>query len=144
MGRNVIYNDGLNKWQRYRLRLKEKNIINGHNKSRTRTREKRKEYNSTPKGRALYLVCGYRASDIKHNRGECTLNADWIINNIFNSQCIYCGETDWKKLGCDRIDNTKAHTEDNVVPCCKHCNDLRQKQPFEEFYKKMKGLTSPS
>lgn len=141
MGRK-IYNDGLTKWQRYRLRLKEKGIINKHN---NRPSSDKKQYRLTYSGRALSLLHGYTKSDIKHNRGECTLTKDWIIDNIFSGQkCVYCGEDDWLKLGCDRIDNSKPHTPDNVVCCCKECNNERQKQVFKEFYRNKKGLTSPS
>lgn len=97
--------------------------------------ERQREYDKTPKGRALNLVSGYRGADLKANRGECTLTSDWILNHIFNSKCVYCGETDWTKLGCDRIDNSKPHTEDNVVCCCGKCNRERNIKPFEEFMK---------
>lgn len=73
------------------------------------------EYRATPIGRAVNLLSGYRQSDKKHNRGECTLTPQWIVDNIFNKPCHYCGESDWHKIGCDRIDNSKPHTEDNVV-----------------------------
>jgi hypothetical protein len=28
-------------------------------------------------------------------------------------------------IGCDRLDNDKGHTKDNVVPCCVSCNTVR-------------------
>lgn len=136
------YNDCLSKWQRYRLRLKEKGIINKHNK---RPSLDKKIYRQTKGGRALTLIHGYKKSDEKYNRGECTLTKEWVIENIFSGQkCYYCGETDWLKLGCDRIDNSKPHTPDNVVCCCKECNNERQKMLFEDFVKIKLGLTSPS
>lgn len=116
------YNDGLTKWQRYRLKQKDK-----------------------PLYRAQTQVRSYRRDDIDNNFGDVIdFDGQWMVENIYSKECIYCGETDWRKLGCDRIDNNKPHTKYNVVCSCKHCNDLRQKQPFDEFYKKMKGLTSPS
>lgn len=136
-----IYDDGLSKWQRYRLRLKEKGVLNKHN---SRPPSDKKKYRQTKGGRALTLIHGYKVSDEKHNRGECTLTKEWVIDNIFSSKCYYCGETDWTKLGCDRIDNDKPHTPDNVVCCCTNCNNERQKMPFEEFKNKKMGLTSPS
>ena len=96
--------------------------------------EQRKQYYQTQMGRALYLVSGYRQDDKKYNRGECTLTTQWIIDNIFSGQkCIFCGKDDWTKLGCDRIDNSKPHTPDNVNPCCGECNTKRGKKEFEEF-----------
>ena len=92
-----------------------------------------KQYNKTPTGRASYLLGDYRWADKNANRGECTLTAKWIIDNIFTQPCHWCGETDWIKLGCDRIDNDKPHTPDNVNPCCEECNIKRGRKTYEEF-----------
>lgn len=90
--------------------------------------------NNHPKERrAINLVCSYKKEDIKYNRGECTLTAQWILDNIFSRSCLYCGETDWHLLGCDRKNNTKPHTPDNVVCCCKDCNNKRQHKDFLTF-----------
>lgn len=90
-------------------------------------------YNSTPLGRAIRLAASYRQKDIEHNRGESTITAKWIVENIFSKPCHYCGKTDWRKLGCDRIDNNKPHTPDNVVPCCAECNLKRGTKEYEDF-----------
>lgn len=92
-----------------------------------------KQYNSTPMGRALNLIGSYKYEDKKHNRGECTLTAKWIIDNIFTQPCHWCNKTDWRKIGCDRIDNDKPHTPDNVNPCCEECNKKRGRKTYEEF-----------
>lgn len=99
----------------------------------------KKEYYSRMIGRAIRLASHYRREDLKHGRGESTLTPEWIVENIFTSKCYYCGETDWTKLGCDRIDNDKPHTPDNVVPCCAECNRKRGTMNFEEFKKIMLG-----
>lgn len=36
--------------------------------------------------------------------------------------------------GVDRVDSTKRHTKDNVVPCCKYCNFGKSNLALEEFY----------
>lgn len=95
-----------------------------------------KQYQHTKIGRANSLVQAYKQIDKRKNRGECTLTSDWIVENIFNSKCVYCGETDWKKLGCDRIDNSLPHTQDNVVCSCWDCNNERKSMSFEEFTQK--------
>ena len=95
--------------------------------------EKQKQYYYTQLGRANNLLKGYKREDKIHNRGECTLTKEWIIENIFTSKCKYCGETDWLKLGCDRIDNEKPHTPDNVIPCCKECNIKRGSKTYKEW-----------
>ena len=110
--------------------------------------EYRAEYRSTPFGRAAYLVGGYRLKDKKYNRGDCTIDAQWIVDNVFSGQvCHYCGETDWKLLGVDRINNSLPHTPENCVPCCWECNLKKQKTPYDEFMRmigKIKSGGSPT
>lgn len=82
-----------------------------------------KDYIKTPMGRALHLLCGYRKQDKKNGFGNVIdFDARWIVENIFSKVCPHCGETDWAKLGCNRLDNSKPHTKDNVEPCCNKCN----------------------
>lgn len=73
--------------------------------------------------RASQLVNAYRQSDKKNDRGDCTLTIDWIIDNIFPKHCVHCGKTGWNIMGCNRLDNDKPHTPDNVEPCCWECNN---------------------
>lgn len=79
-------------------------------------------YNKTPKGRAVYLLNRYKSSDKEHNRGESDLTSQWIVENIFSKPCAHCGISGWEVIGCNRIDNDKPHTKDNVEPCCGKCN----------------------
>ncbi len=97
-----------------------------------------KQYRQTPMGRACYLLNGYRKLDKEAGRGECTLTAQWIIDNIFTQKCHWCPETDWTKIGCDRIDNSLPHTPDNVIPCCAECNTKRGRKTYEEFKKALR------
>lgn len=92
--------------------------------------KKSKKYQSTPIGRARHILTAYNTSDRNANRGEGDLTAEWIVTNIFSQPCVHCGETDWRKLGCNRLDNSKPHTMDNVEPCCRKCN--RQEQAKEQ------------
>lgn len=95
------------------------------------------KYKLTKNGRAHHLAQGYRNLDKKNNRGECTITGKWILENIFTKPCHYCGETDWKKLGCDRIDNDLPHTPENVVPCCYSCNSKKRATEYDVFMKKI-------
>lgn len=97
-----------------------------------------KSYRNTPKGRATCLALDYKNDDIEHNRGEGNITALFILKKIFPKGCYYCGETDFHKLGCDRIDNDKPHTTDNVVCSCWKCNNERRRMSFDEFVKKKK------
>lgn len=99
--------------------------------------KRRKRYYCTKTGRASNCYSRYKQLDKNSNIGECTLTPQWIIDNVFSGQtCHWCGETDWKKLGCDRIDNSKPHTPDNVIPSCWNCNNKRGGASYE-FFKMM-------
>ena len=69
------------------------------------------------------MISSYRHKDKVNNTSICDIDIDWMIENIINKPCYYCG--DIHKIGCDRIDNSKGHTKDNVVPCCFECNCAR-------------------
>ncbi len=75
---------------------------------------------------------------------------------LSQQQCFYCGaqpsnktnayvgmrgaSQEWKNQadfiynGLDRIDSSKLHTEDNIVPCCYDCNSAKMDMAQEEFY----------
>ena len=97
--------------------------------------EHQKEY---PMARANMLLCAYNNSDKKRGRGKGDLTAKWIVDNIFSKHCVHCGESDWRKIGCNRLDNSKPHTKDNVEPCCFKCNASLNKMERDNLgrYKK--------
>lgn len=94
--------------------------------------KKHKEWLNTPKGRASSLLNAYNHKDELYGRGKGDLTSDWIVENIFSKPCAHCGKKGWKIIGCNRLDNTKPHTKDNVEPCCKECNDKLQKKEIEK------------
>lgn len=71
---------------------------------------------------------------------ETNLTPEWIMDNVLNSKCFYCGETNWTKLGCDRIDNTKGHTTDNCICSCGICNVKRNDRYTVEEFKQYRSL----
>ena len=79
-------------------------------------------YTPPPTTRASNLLYSYNREDEKYGRGKGDLTAQWIAENILTKSCVHCGESDWKKIGCNRLDNSKPHTMDNVEPCCRKCN----------------------
>ena len=80
------------------------------------------QYRKTPIGRASRLLGNYNATDKAHGRGKGDLTASWILENILSQPCAHCGKTGWDIIGCNRLDNSKPHTMDNVEPCCFECN----------------------
>ena len=121
------YEKNKERWKEYQREYYEKNKEKCKQR-RSRTKEENLEYmrayRRTPIGRANMLLQRYKRRDKEKGRSECDFDAQLIVDNIFSKSCLYCGETDWRKLGCNRIDNSKPHTKDNVEPCCKKCNIL--------------------
>lgn len=103
---------------------------------------KHKEYRTTLTGMCVQKSSNYRTVDrLKFDTDEGSVTAEQMKEMIeLQPHCFYCGETDFLKLGLDRIDNSKPHTIDNCVVCCLDCNNHRQKIPFKEFCIK-KGVT---
>lgn len=101
--------------RQYYLKNREKEIA--------RKTEYQKVYSKTPMGRAQRQFQQYKFMD-KRNGFDNVIDFDarWIVENIYTKKCAHCDETDWHKLGCNRLDNNKPHTKDNVEPCCFHCN----------------------
>lgn len=93
----------------------------------------REYYATSSRWRAKQLLRGYRDQDNERFGGGTDLTSEWIDNNILSQPCLYCGESNWKKLGCDRIDNEMPHTYDNVVPCCFDCNCKRHRKDIDVF-----------
>ena len=70
------------------------------------------------------------------------------FKEITQKDCYYCGAKpnqinkghrgyppfgDYIYNGIDRIDNNKGYTIDNVVPCCKMCNQAKNDYTLQEF-----------
>ncbi len=94
-----------------------------------KTHKNHKKYTISKQSRASKLLYSYKKSDIQYGRGLGDLTAEWIVENIFSKPCTHCGETDWHKIGCNRLDNSKPHSINNVEPCCMKCNrSLKRKK----------------
>jgi len=78
--------------------------------------------NQEQKDKISKMLSAYRIKDKKHNR-VFNLSKEFFKENIISKPCYYCGST--KNIGCDRIDNSRGHTEDNVIPSCYICNTVR-------------------
>lgn len=94
--------------------------------------EQHKKWLKTKRGRASTLLNAYNHKDERCGREKGDLTSKWIVEHIFSQPCTHCGESDWHKIGCNRLDNSKPHTMDNVEPCCKECNDKLAKIYFSK------------
>ena len=104
-------------------------------KHRQEQRDRLQDYHDKPEGRAVNLLTSYRQFDTRRFGEAPQLTRFDIITKCFsdNSRCVYCGETTWTELGLDRITNEKPHSTFNTVPCCKKCNNKRNRKTFDEF-----------
>lgn len=97
-------------------------ILYGKDKKRNSKQVKDATVNNI-RSKASKMISSYRIRDIKNKTTICDIDIDWMIDNIISKSCVYCGDT--HRIGCDRVDNTKGHTKDNVQPCCYECNVAR-------------------
>lgn len=89
--------------------------------------------------RADHLARNYRRIDTKKGFDiHDAVDGNWIYDNILTKSCVYCGNSNWKELGCDRKINTEGHTPENCVPCCKNCNDKKNSRSYDEYIKTLK------
>ena len=113
--------------------MKKEEYIERYGKNnKTRILEIQNSYRKTKYGRALHKISRYNELDKIHNRGECTLTVEQFIS-LCEKGCYWCGEKDWRKLGVDRIDNSKPHSIENCVCSCGECNTKRNRKTFEEY-----------
>ena len=68
-----------------------------------------------------------------------------VFETITQKNCYYCGIQPYRENrinnktgsyiynGIDRVDNTKGYVENNVVACCKHCNQAKSDMTVKEF-----------
>ena len=80
--------------------------------------------------------------------------SDEKVKELISKPCYYCGTLpsshslnftrkfngDFPSNGLDRIDNTKGYSEDNVVPCCKLCNQAKYTLTLGKFKNHVKNI----
>jgi len=120
---NKLISSIRNRYHKYKNTITIKEILFG--KKRKNKKEIISAHDLTKQkaiNKASKMCSAYRFKDNKKGYYN-DLTKEWLIDNILFKHCIYCG-TD-NQIGCDRIDNTKGHTINNVVPCCYSCNVAR-------------------
>jgi len=58
-----------------------------------------------------------------------------------DKNCHYC-DAEMEYIGLDRIDSAKGYKIDNVVPCCKWCNTMKNTYSTDEFVEHCKKIAS--
>ena len=96
-----------------------------------------------------------------YKRGAKTRGYDWYLSTndvlrLIHEPCYYCGVVDYnekrqrrtkyekigyKYNGIDRVNNNKGYSLDNVVPCCKLCNQAKMNLEQREFYSWIKRVS---
>jgi hypothetical protein len=80
--------------------------------------------------RTLRMLGAYRLRDKARGQHN-DLTIEFMRREIAKP-CTYCGDS--ARVGLDRVDNSKGHQQDNVVPCCYVCNCARMDNfSFEEM-----------
>ena len=97
---------------------------------------------------------GYRSREKDRGYGDEILDFDSFYS-LSQEQCYYCGRPpsnsfnlkgDDQKAepfiynGIDRIDSSKGHIIDNVVPCCKICNWMKSDLTLDEFLDQIESI----
>lgn len=114
-----------NRWYRHKNDFTSEEILYGRKKKRgSKLAKDITDKSVNIRAKASKMISSYKAKDKSNGFDNiCDISIDWMIDNILKKPCHYCGDT--YRIGCDRIDNTKGHTKDNVVPCCIECNTAR-------------------
>ena len=81
--------------------------------------------------RARYILTDCRRDDKKRGH-ECDLDIAFIDSQIIYP-CSYCSDPDPAKMTLDRVDNSRGHMKDNVVPACLPCNTARGAKPIGDW-----------
>lgn len=87
------------------------------------------KYKCVRKERAIYLR--YRIS-AKDRNLEFSLTLEDMQRFRTRVPCYYCGDK-LKRIGIDRVDNSKGYTLDNCVPCCTTCNRMKMAHTTDFF-----------
>lgn len=97
-----------------------------YQKNKEKKTECDRQRRNTIVGKGKYLRNSYIKQDRVSGRISDELPPNYVtvedVVRLITKSCAHCGETDWHKIGLNRLDNSLPHTIDNVEPCCKECN----------------------
>lgn len=98
------------------------------------------KYHNDPAYRGCLKFYGYKRFDREKNlvpvdSSEYPTRDEYV--RLFMQPCVFCGESDWHKIGLDRIDNSLGHVRGNLQPCCWSCNSKKKNMSIDEFRQKI-------
>lgn len=92
---------------------------------------------------AKSVILGRYKSKAKQRNFSWNISRE-IFEELIEQPCYYCGNTyslvyenkghKYKHNGIDRIDSNIGYEDDNVVPCCRWCNQAKSIMTQKEFY----------
>lgn len=108
--------------------------------------EFQKQYNSERYATIEGYAYAVRQNNLQNDRkyGRCGMNEDplppleYYVWGIQQRDFYDGKQYHWSEMGFDRIDNSKPHTIDNIVPCSTANNRRRGRKSFEEFCELMR------
>lgn len=73
----------------------------------------------------------------QYKHGAKRRGIDWSLTPdqfkmFWYTTCRYCGE-EFSGVGIDRIDNDNGYYDDNCVPCCEICNEMKLDHTLSEW-----------
>jgi len=93
---------------------------------------------STKEAKERKLYTTFKASSKYRDKNNSLKLEDFL--KLISKECEYCGEKPLNVSqqglvyqGIDRVDNKKGYEIDNVVPCCKICNNAKHTMTKEEW-----------
>lgn len=84
-----------------------------------------------------------------HFKAECRrrnidMNIDLkFFETNFHKDCFYCGDiSDSSAYGSrmDRINSDLGYSKDNIVPCCKKCNVMKNEFTLKDFLQQIEKI----
>lgn len=114
---------------------------NYRNSNKEKFQEKKQEREHKLKNRYSKYIQGAKCRNIPF---ELTLED---FDKITSMPCFYCGILPKDKfgnefVGVDRIDSSKGYFLENVIPCCKECNQMKSKYALNEWISQIYKITN--
>lgn len=94
---------------------------------------KRQVSRLNPERRAYHIVEDSARFDRRKGQEEHDLTVEWVDEQI-SKPCTYCKRKLSKlDMTLDRVDNTKGHLKNNLLPACCMCNYFRRDMPYSAW-----------